>query len=226
MPLVRIVLPSVLAICLAEAQAPKYPACLPSAETATTLEQIQRIRDPRADGIEVATEQIRILQAALGRRPDDFHLQRKYLSTTGSRFFGTFHKDQITAYLRRLGEQPNHPALRFLQAQSLVGTRSQEALQLFERLAEDFPEFAWPRLALAELHSFPAFQDHAKMQAHSLAFLKLCPDSLEPYDLLYRTSGPALAEPTAKLRGLLSGRTDPTAGYRRRGQIAARFGGY
>jgi thiol-disulfide isomerase/thioredoxin len=49
------------------------------------------------------------------------------------------------------------------------------------------------------------------MQALSLAFLKLCPDSLEPYDLLYRTSGPALAEPAAHLRRLLPGRTDAAA---------------
>lgn len=210
--LLLLIVPAVFASALMQGQSPNYPSCVASPEAALALDRSQRLRDLRVDdGMEITFQQLHVLRDALSNRPEDFHLQRRYLRTAAGRFLGSLHRELISENDRRLRERPNDPVRRYLQAQSLIGTRSAEAMRLLERLAEDHPAFAWPRLAMAELHSYPAFQDQAKMQAYAIEFLRLCPDSLEPYDLLYRTSGSALAGPAAKLRSLLSGRTDSAA---------------
>jgi thiol-disulfide isomerase/thioredoxin len=197
---------------LAWAQAPEYPACVAAPGAARSIEQVQRLLDLRIDdGMEMRRQQLGALREALRARPDDFHLQRQLLRTLAGRFLGAQQQQAIEAVAERLRERPADPALRVLQAQSLVGKNSGEAMRLLAQLTKEHPRFAWPHLSLAELRSFPAWQDQPAMQAHLLAFFERCPDSLEPYDLLVRTSGPALAAPTAQLRRLLTGRTEAMA---------------
>jgi thiol-disulfide isomerase/thioredoxin len=155
-----------------------------------------------------------ILSALLARYPDDIFVQARYqdFRRQGLQASDAELDSLIKEYQERLAKHPDSPAFLYLYARTLVGVRTPEAEQYFEKALERAPDFARPHLEIARIHAYGRYRDLAKVQAHLEAFMKLCPASLAPYGgLRMLEDKELLRQGLERLTKLLEGRSDDDA---------------
>ncbi len=144
-------------------------------------------------------------QNLLSQYPDDFFVRRAH-----ARFLrGERGRDPgIADYRRLLDQHPDDPRYMFYYALTLIGQKTPEAIEQLNKAVEKAPEFAWPHLALGEIHQYPNFRDREKHRRQIETFVRLCPESLEPYSFISRMDKSPFVEESAKrLRSLLERRS-------------------
>lgn len=103
-----------------------------------------------------------------------------------------------------LAQHPDSLDDQYLQARSLVGMNSQEALRLYARILERDPDYPWVHLSQLEIFRAEAFRDRAKLQASFETFTRVCPSSIAPYHYIDQIPDHELAaRAAARLRTLL-----------------------
>src|SRR5580658_5500306 len=103
-----------------------------------------------------------------------------------------------------LAEHPQNLDYQYLQARSLVGTNSKEALRLYAQILVRDRDYPWVHLSQLEIFKAEAFRDRAKLQASFETFTRVCPSSLAPYFYLDQIPDHDLAvRAAAKLRVML-----------------------
>jgi thiol-disulfide isomerase/thioredoxin len=152
-------------------------------------------------------------RALLQQHPADFFVHREYLRLLPRLNTNWDERLAASAALRlKLDAEPQSPRWQYLYAYSLWGRQTPEMIERLERLTATHPDFPWPYLTLAQTHEYPRFQDPAKVQSNLETFRRLCPESLEPFELLRQIPvSPFLAGAAADLRRLLEARTDAAA---------------
>jgi len=103
-----------------------------------------------------------------------------------------------------LAQHPDSLDYQYLQARSLVGTNSKEALRLYAQILEKDPDYPWVHLSQLEIFKAEGFRDRAKLQASFETFTRVCPSSIAPYFYLDQIPDHDLAvRAAAKLRVML-----------------------
>ena len=139
------------------------------------------------------------LEARLARTPGDLAIQRVFVdSAVYAR------KPDRDRYQQLLAAHPNNIDYQYLQARSLVGSDTKQALQLYARILEKDPDYPWVHLSLSEIYRSEAFRDRAKLAASIATVQRVCPSSLVPYSYVNEvTDNEAAANAAVKLRALL-----------------------
>jgi thiol-disulfide isomerase/thioredoxin len=155
--------------------------CEASAEVKAALKNLD---SPDLDQLPYKERKARRLAAltALRRRfPGDLFVERDYQDQLST---GTYPAATIEEYRKLADEHKQDPIYLYLYARSLVGTKTPQAIAGFESLLKLSPGFAWAHLALARIYELKPFEDKAKLAPNIMAFMQLCPDSLDGYDYL------------------------------------------
>jgi thiol-disulfide isomerase/thioredoxin len=176
------------------------------------LARIDFPNDAAMTGEDRAAKRQAILSALLARYPDDIFVQARYQDIKHIDASDAELDSLIKEYQEQLAKHPDSPAFLYLYARTLVGLRTPEAEQYFEKALERAPDFARPHLEMARIHAYGRYRDLAKVQAHLEAFMKLCPASLAPYGRLSALEDKALLrQGLERLTKLLEGRSDDDA---------------
>jgi len=196
------------------AQIPGAP-CVPSPRVAEVLEERNRTRERFETSSDIAFEGLQVLRAGLRLDPNDFFLRRAYLEHVRHMALAALHSEEVSKQDALLASSGGSgPVRRYMAAYARIGLGTAEAKRRLEELTREHPDFAWPYLALAELHSYPLFQDPVKRRTYALRFQQLCPDSPDSWQWILR-SGPEASPENLKLaatlREQLSARTGPSA---------------
>lgn len=108
-----------------------------------------------------------------------------------------------------LAQHPDILDYQYLQARSLVGINSKEALRLYGEILEKDPDYPWVHLSQLEILKAEGFRDRAKLQASFEAFTRVCPASIAPYHYIDQIPDHQLAaKAAARLRALLKDATN------------------
>lgn len=186
-------------------------SCEPSPAVTAGLERLDIPGDVRLSGAERAAATQSVLDGLFVQHPDDFFVYRR--SQTIAAQAWDFDPDAlIQRYKELLNKHPDSPQFLDLYGLALNGFRTKEAAGYFEKALEGDPGFPWPHVDLAHVYSWHAFHDPAKLVSNLQAFMKACPETLEPYQYLKTVDDKAfLADSAARLRQILSQRSDPEA---------------
>lgn len=207
----QVVLSGVLAVTLKASvwpQAVNSP-CEPSPEVKLALQKLSFDDDARTGREQRRERGLAILRPLLRQFPDDPFVHRRYLG-----FIEQVMDDEldslIAEYKARLERQPHDPLALYLYGNSLIGRQTDHAIALLEKAIERAPDFPLAHLALARIHLQGPWKDLQKARAHLEMFMRLCPSSVEAYELVGRMDDREfLAEAAKKLRAQLQSRTDP-----------------
>jgi thiol-disulfide isomerase/thioredoxin len=186
--------------------------CEAPPEVRQELARLDFPNDAAMTGEERAAKRQAILSALLARYPDDIFVQARYQDLKHIGASDAELDSLVKEYQEKLAKHPDDPVSLYLYARTLVGLRTPEAEQYFEKALERAPDFARPHLDIARVHAYGRFRDLAKVQAHLEAFMKLCPSSLAPYGRLSVLEDKALLrQGLERLTKLLEGRSDDDA---------------
>jgi thiol-disulfide isomerase/thioredoxin len=140
------------------------------------------ISQASADGIE----------SMLKQDPENFWLLRAYIdaSTNASAYLasrngtgiprGQIYESVVARFQKDYEAKPGDPKAAFLYAYSLIHRNTPKAIEILNDLAQKTPDFPYPYLTLAIIHSNSAFLDLAKQQKYTEEYLARCPDTIEP----------------------------------------------
>jgi redoxin len=109
-------------------------------------------------------------------------------------------------------QRPDDPLAQYLAGIVLFHTDTPESSRLLEAAKAKAPNFAWPNLELAQIHSSGKTLDKKKASEYLAAFFTICPDSGDPVAqrMLGKAGEPALQVRVAEaLRASLAKETDP-----------------
>ena len=141
--------------------------------------------------------------------PDNYFLKVLYLDT-----FGGKDTDMVAASKSQMHTHPRDVVYEYLYGRALVGKKTPEALEVFDKVTSRAPDFPWTYLSLMEIYSSPNFRDVPKLTESFQVFERLCPDDLNPFKYLRPVSEPdILKEASTRLRSLLDKRDKPEDAY-------------
>src|SRR5262249_16424608 len=83
----------------------------------------------------------------------------------------------------------------------LVGQKTKEALEQFEKLVQHAPDFPWTYMQLAEIYNYPNFRDAAKSKENLKQFMAKCPAAMDGSSLLTRNGDKEMMTEAATRRG-------------------------
>ena len=107
-------------------------------------------------------------------------------------------------YQRLLESHPDSLDYEYLQARSLVGSDTRQALRIYARILEKDPDFPWVHLSQLEIFRAEAFRDRAKLAASFSVIQRVCPSSFQPYSYLNEIEdNDTVARAATTLRALL-----------------------
>ena len=126
-----------------------------------------------------------MLQEMLKTYPNNFHLRRRYQDNRNAGFL--VDRDALLAdYRVQMEKSPNDPIAAYLYVRLLIGRNTKEAIRLVEKLQQQYPDFPWPHIQLAEIYNYPNFRDVAKSNEHLKQWLTKCPGSKASLSLISR----------------------------------------
>ena len=106
-------------------------------------------------------------------------------------------------------EHPGDPMAETLYANSLVGTKTPDAIPILESVIGESPTYAPALLRLVEIYASTPFRDQSKMASRAEAYWKACPEQLTVFNLVRRSAEPEFAGKAAiRLRERIGGRAD------------------
>ena len=183
------------------AQAPSYP-CEASPGVAQALAAL-----PQADDSNLTwAERVGPVQALLKQYPDDLFVQLRYQEMLIRHEWMADEYDSALALYRSM---PDRTLAQYLEARLLWRSQVRRSRATLNRLLETAPSFPWPHLALVETTEGPGPADITLAETHLRAFLKACPNALEPYTHFKNVNDSEMTQSAAvHLRELLAGRTD------------------
>jgi hypothetical protein len=139
------------------------------------------------------------IEERLKQTPGDVTLHRMFVDSS------VYERKPIRErYQRLLDSHPDSLDYQYLQARSLVGSDTRQALQIYARILEKDPDYPWVHLSQLEIYRAEAFRDRAKLAARFSIIQRVCPSSFQPYSYLNEIADDdAVARGAAKLRTLL-----------------------
>ncbi len=193
------------------AQAPAIPGCKAADEIREAIQEARRTAENDSRPYEeIQKERAAKLKVVLEKHPDNFFVHQAYIEAARIRMLVP--EDLVKEYRQRLDRAPNDPAAQYLYAVALMGRQTPESTRILTKLTSDHPQFHMPYALLATIYMYPAFREEAKQASAAEAYASGCPEDLGGYSRLSRLPvSPFLKEATARLRKLLSGRTDSEA---------------
>lgn len=137
------------------------------------------------------------LQKLQKQFPNDFSIRRRVFNERRYAFNADI--DALISEFSALAEKnPNDPAAALFRAQLQVGRKTKDAIAQLEKLAQQSPDFPWTYLELAQIYSYPAFRDAAKMNDNLKLFVTKCPNSTQAISMLSRSGDQTLMRETAE----------------------------
>lgn len=145
------------------------------------------------------------LQKLQKQFPNDFSIRRRVFNER--RYAFNADVDALISEFTALAEKnPNDPAAALFRAQLQVGRKTKDAIAQLDKLAQQSPDFPWTYLELAQIYSYPAFRDAAKMNDNLKLFVMKCPNSTQAISMLSRSGDQTLMRETAeRLRARITG---------------------
>lgn len=145
------------------------------------------------------------IEERLRQAPDDFTLNRLLVDSS------VYQRHPIRERYRALLER-NAGSLdyRYLQARTLVGSDTKEALRLYGQILQIDPDYPWIHISQLEIYRSEVFRDRPKLAASFAVVTRVCPDLLQPYRYLNEIADNDMAARAArKLRAMLEDAKDP-----------------
>jgi len=186
-------------------------SCEPSAAVRAALERLDIPGDIRSSGAERAATRQSILDGLFVQHPEDFFVHRRYQTIAAQAW--DFDPDAlIQRYKELLEKHPDSPQFLDLYGLALNGFRTKEAIGYFEKALQVDPNFGWPHVELARVYTRRAFSDQAKLVSNLQAFVRACPETLEPYQYIKTLDDMTfLGDSAVRLRQILGRRSDSEA---------------
>lgn len=145
------------------------------------------------------------IEQRLKQAPDDFTLNRLIVDS-----FVYQRSPDRDRYRQLLEAHPGSLDYQYLQARSLVGSNTKEALRIYAQILEKDPDYPWAHLSQLEILRSPAFRDRSKLEASFSVITRVCPALLEPYRYLTSIADNGAASRAAeKLRAMLKDAKNP-----------------
>jgi len=146
-----------------------------------------------------------VLEDRLQQTPDDFTLNRLFLSAS------VYGRSPIRErYQRLFAAHPDSLDYQYLRARSLVGSNTKEALRIYGQILDKDPDYPWVHLSQLEIYRSPVFRDRQKLQASFSVMTRVCPAMFAPYGYLNEIPDNALAAHAAQfLRAMLRALQSP-----------------
>jgi thiol-disulfide isomerase/thioredoxin len=139
------------------------------------------------------------IRERLSQSPADFTLNRLFVDSSVYE-----RKPDRDRYAALLAQHPDSLDFQYLQARSLVGSNTGEALRLYAQILEKDPDYPWVHLSQLEILRSSGFRDRKKLEASFETFTRVCPSSFAPYRWLGEVPGEAaVARAAATLRAML-----------------------
>src|SRR3989442_316340 len=159
--------------------------CEPSAALKEDLKQVEKVSDEDLPFRLRRDRQTLMLQELLKKYPGDFHVLRRYQDERrGSLFVDA---DVLLAdYGAQMEKNPDDPGAVYRYVRLLVGRRTKQAIEQFEKLVQRAPVFPWSHLELAQIYNYPNFRDAGKSQAHLKQWISKCPTAMSGFWLVAR----------------------------------------
>lgn len=187
------------------AQSPRY-GCEPAPDVTNALQRVDDLRSevPSDRYIEQASQ---VLRQVIAKHPEDIFSNLRYLEL----FRSKGHDDVQMNYRSLMAAHPGDLRYELFYAASLVGTNTPDALKRLTALASQ-PDFPYPHLVLADIYSYSKFNDRSALVDSAIQFVTACPSYLPGYKWFQMFGdGERMRAITAKLREVLTGRTDRDA---------------
>lgn len=144
------------------------------------------------------------IRERLAQSPDDFTLNRLYVDSLVYE-----RKPDRDRYAELLARHPGSLDYLYLQARSLVGSDTPEALRLYARILAKDPDYPWVHLSQLEIYRSSVFRDRKRLEASFETFTRVCPSSFAPYRWLGEIPDDGeLARASARLRTMLKDATN------------------
>jgi len=116
------------------------------------------------------------IQERLKQTPGDVTLHRMFVDSS------VYERKPIRErYQRLLESHPGSLDYQYLQARSLVGSDTRQALHIYARILEKDPDYPWVHLSQLEIYRAEAFRDRAKLAASFSVIQRVCPSLFQPY---------------------------------------------
>jgi thiol-disulfide isomerase/thioredoxin len=144
------------------------------------------------------------IEERLKQTPGDVTLHRMFVDSS------VYERKPVRErYQRLLDSHPDSLDYQYLQARSLVGSDTRQALRIYARILEKDPAYPWVHLSQLEIYRAEAFRDRAKLAASFSIIQRVCPSSFQPYSYLNEIADDdTVARGVAKLRTLLKEAND------------------
>lgn len=118
----------------------------------------------------------------------------------------------IDQYKDLLAKNPDDAEFLYLYGRTLVGTKTPEAITLFERALAKDAKYAPARLSLVEIYRAPNFKDPQKATENLKAWMEACPAQLDGFRFLERMEPSEFVRNSVmRMRSLLESRSDEAA---------------
>jgi len=171
--------------------------CEPSPQVKEGLKKISQVAEENLPPKQRRERQSAMLQELLKKHPNDFHVLKRYQSDRQYAFDSD--RDALVAeYRARMEKDQNDPVSVYLYSRLLVGRKTKEAIEHFEKLAQQSADFPWSYLELAQIYNYPNFRDTAKSGENLKKWMAKCPSSMDGFYLLSRGADKELMAETAK----------------------------
>ncbi|HEX5411994.1 MAG TPA: TlpA disulfide reductase family protein [Terriglobia bacterium] len=187
----------------------EYNSCQPPPEVRSALANFPIWQTPTETDWQFHQRQLSTLDSLLKQYPQDFFVRKKYVGLWGF----PEEKTKLISEYKALHEQhPDDPEISYLYGVALIGRDTKQAIKLFDSALGKAPAFPWPHLELGNIYVSPVFLDKQRSKENFKTFLAACPAALEGYSQVGSVDDPAFArDAAARLRGVLTPRTDPEA---------------
>jgi thiol-disulfide isomerase/thioredoxin len=187
------------------------PDCEASRETEKVFDFLRAPQDTRHSANETRDNQLSLLRSALQTSSNDFFLLKMYQDVEiGPHSFGR--SEAIKKYEALLRQHPDDPIYLYLAARAQFSHNTKQAIDYLQQSIAKAPQFAWPRLLLAEIYQSESFSNPAQSRANLEAFEKMCPSNLDSFSSLRLSYDKELIMQTiGHLRQALGNRIDSEA---------------
>src|SRR5262245_17220286 len=158
--------------------------CEPSPQVKEGLKKISQVAEEDLPPKQRRERQSAMLQELLKKHPNDFHVLKRYQSDRQYAFDSD--RDALVAeYRARVERERVDPVSVYLYSRLLVGRKTKEAIEHFEKLAQQSADFPWSYLELAQIYNYPNFRDTAKSGENLKKWMSKCPSSMDGFYLLF-----------------------------------------
>lgn len=192
------------------------PQILPGCETLPEVRQVidEKLANKVLENMKF-TERLALKRQVLGdliaKYPRELEPYRQLIQAT--RWDDPEGYEALTErYVKQAEQHPDDPLALYLAALVLTGKGTPRRIQLLQQAKSKAPDFAWPDLSLASIHTTGKLADKKKAAAEIAAFFTVCPsstDSPAQWNLSRAGSTELQARVAVALRARLAKETEP-----------------